>query len=156
VKKFGYKEGRRRVALLMVDALKRSAVTPSYVDMRDALVAADDADFNGADQTEIWEAFARRGLGYMAVSGDGASLNILPSTELPSSAGRVRFFERTYYAGEALRIYVGDDNNRDLTTTLRLETSSGDRETVTVSRSGVLFRSVITPSSGAAVPGDGK
>jgi hypothetical protein len=140
----------------MVDALKRSAVTPSYVDMRDALIAADNADFNGVDQPEIWEGFARRGLGYMAVSGDGASLNILPSTELPSSTGRVRFFERTYYAGEALRIYVGDDNNRDLTATLRLETTGGDRETVTVSRSGVLYRAAITPIAGAAVPDDGK
>jgi Fungalysin metallopeptidase (M36) len=156
VKRFGYNEGRRRVAQLMIDAMKRAPANASYVDMRDALVAADRANYAGEDVNAIWEAFARRGLGYMAATNNGSSLRVLPSQDLPSPLGKVRFFENVYYDGEPLRISVGDENNPDASVSLRVETSSGDRETLALPRAGSTYRMTLTPTSGALAPGDGR
>jgi hypothetical protein len=55
---------------LVVDALKLQPCFPSFVDGRDAIIAADQAITGGQDYCMIWEVFARRGLGVNAVSGD--------------------------------------------------------------------------------------
>jgi len=47
IKKYGYEEARRRVAQLMINAMKRSPANPSFVDMRDSLISADQADHAG-------------------------------------------------------------------------------------------------------------
>src|SRR5690606_25022223 len=46
---------------------------PGFVDGRDAILAADVALYGGANQCAIWEAFARRGLGFSAIQGSSSS-----------------------------------------------------------------------------------
>jgi extracellular elastinolytic metalloproteinase len=65
--------GNTRSLQLVTDGLKLQPCNPGFVDARDAILAADDADYGGADHCLIWTAFAKRGLGYSATQGSVAS-----------------------------------------------------------------------------------
>lgn len=54
---------------LVVDGLKLQPSNPGFVDVRDAILLADQVNYNGANQCLIWNSFARRGLGYSADQG---------------------------------------------------------------------------------------
>ncbi|NJN19678.1 MAG: DUF11 domain-containing protein, partial [Oscillochloris sp.] len=72
--------GGNRIALqLMIDGLKLQNCSPSFVDARNGILAADIANNNGVNQCVIWETFARRGLGYSADA--GSADNHLDGTE---------------------------------------------------------------------------
>jgi extracellular elastinolytic metalloproteinase len=58
--------GNRRWIQLLFDAFLLMPTAPSMVDARNAILAADQARFGGANQAELWNAFARRGLGRFA------------------------------------------------------------------------------------------
>ncbi|WP_445453020.1 T9SS-dependent M36 family metallopeptidase [Flavobacterium sp. 25HG05S-40] len=62
--------GNNKVLQIVIDALKLQPCSPSFVDGRDAILAADQAITGGEDYCMIWEVFARRGLGLSANSGD--------------------------------------------------------------------------------------
>ncbi|MBK7553486.1 MAG: M36 family metallopeptidase [Flavobacteriales bacterium] len=66
--------GGNNIALqLVIDGLKLTPCNPGFVDGRDAILAADMANNGGANQTAIWAAFARRGLGFGASQGSSSS-----------------------------------------------------------------------------------
>jgi hypothetical protein len=66
--------GGNNVALAIVtEGLKLQPCSPGFVDGRDAILAADQALYGGAHVCAIWEAFARRGLGYSANQGSSDS-----------------------------------------------------------------------------------
>lgn len=66
--------GGNNVALALVtEGLKLQPCSPGFVDGRDAILAADQALYGGAHVCAIWEAFARRGLGYSASQGSSGS-----------------------------------------------------------------------------------
>jgi extracellular elastinolytic metalloproteinase len=52
---------------LVVDALKLQPCRPTFLQARDAILAADRAGFEGKNQCLIWTAFAKRGMGVDAV-----------------------------------------------------------------------------------------
>ena len=54
--------GNNKSLQLVMDGMKLQPCSPGFVDARDAILAADQADYAGADQCLIWEVFARRGL----------------------------------------------------------------------------------------------
>ncbi|MEL6866788.1 MAG: M36 family metallopeptidase, partial [Bacteroidota bacterium] len=58
---------------LFIDGMKLAPCGPGYVDLRDAVLEADELNFNGDNQCLIWEVFARRGIGYFADQGVGSS-----------------------------------------------------------------------------------
>ena len=59
--------GGNNIALkLVMEGLKLQPCSPGFVDARDAILAADLTFYNGVNRCLIWEAFARRGLGYSA------------------------------------------------------------------------------------------
>ncbi len=63
--------GGNNVALsLVVEALKIQPCAPGFVDGRDAILAADQLLYNGANTCIIWDVFAKRGLGLSADQGD--------------------------------------------------------------------------------------
>lgn len=62
--------GNGKMVRLVFDALKMQPCNPGFLDARDAVLAADRADFNGDNQCLIWETFARRGMGYNADQGN--------------------------------------------------------------------------------------
>ncbi|WP_395066000.1 T9SS-dependent M36 family metallopeptidase [Flavobacterium sp.] len=62
--------GNNKVIQIVIDGLKLQPCSPSFVEGRDAIIAADQAITGGQDFCMIWEVFARRGLGFNATSGD--------------------------------------------------------------------------------------
>ncbi len=77
VEKYGYSSdvladpnsGSARVLQLVMDALKLQPCNPSFVQGRDAILAADQASTGGENKCLIWNVFARRGLGVNAAPG---------------------------------------------------------------------------------------
>lgn len=77
VAKYGYSSdvttstvsGSSRVLQLVTDALKIQACNPTFVDGRNAILAAELNTTGGADRCMIWRAFAKRGLGLNASAG---------------------------------------------------------------------------------------
>jgi len=55
--------GNKLALQLVMDALKLQPANPSFSQARDAILQADQALTGGANQAEIWQAFARRGMG---------------------------------------------------------------------------------------------
>ena len=82
INKYGYSSniltgngGNNKVMRLVLDAMKIQPCNPSFVEARNAIIAADQATTGGADYCMIWSVFAARGLGVNASSGlnDSAS-----------------------------------------------------------------------------------
>ena len=61
--------GNNMAIQLIYDGLKLQSCSPTFIDSRDAVLAADVANYNGANQCLIWDTFARRGLGVNAAPG---------------------------------------------------------------------------------------
>jgi extracellular elastinolytic metalloproteinase len=76
IAKYGYSEdlyngkgGNNMAMQLVIDGLKLQPCSPGFVNGRDAILAADMLNYNGANQELIWRAFAKRGLGFSASQG---------------------------------------------------------------------------------------
>ncbi|NNM23143.1 MAG: HYR domain-containing protein [Flavobacteriaceae bacterium] len=65
--------GNVQAMALVTEALKLQPCSPGFVDGRDAIIAADAAIYGGANECAIWDAFARRGLGFSANQGSSGS-----------------------------------------------------------------------------------
>jgi len=63
--------GSRLTENLLTRAMELSPANPSFLDERNAILAADMVVRNGRDQTKIWQVFAHRGMGFFAGSVDG-------------------------------------------------------------------------------------
>ncbi len=61
--------GNNMAIQLVMDGMKMQPCTPGFVDGRNAILAADQALYNGDNQCLIWEVFARRGVGIDADQG---------------------------------------------------------------------------------------
>ncbi|WP_158634638.1 T9SS-dependent M36 family metallopeptidase [Flavobacterium glaciei] len=77
INKYGYddnkytgKGGNNKVMQLVLDGLKLQPCSPTFIDGRNAIIAADQAITGGKDFCLIWEVFAARGLGVNASAGD--------------------------------------------------------------------------------------
>ncbi len=66
-------DGREIAYFLIVDSMKLAPGAPSMLDIRDAILLADELNNNSANECLIWGAFAWRGMGYSACSGIGCS-----------------------------------------------------------------------------------
>jgi len=76
--------GNRRWIQIMYDAWLLMPSTVSMLDARDAYLAADQMRFGGANQTELWRAFAQRGMGTGASSNTNTDSEATPSFESPA------------------------------------------------------------------------
>jgi hypothetical protein len=151
IRQFGEKEGRRRTRLLVIDGMKLSIPAASMVDMRDAILLADRTDFSGASQQQIWAAFAKRGLGALALAWDPDSVYVSSSFEVPSNSGKLKFYDPSNFLGEASRVILSDLNNTGNTARVQLTTSSGDLEDLVLDRFGSVFAGIIPSSSSGSV-----
>jgi extracellular elastinolytic metalloproteinase len=119
--------GNRRWIQIVYDAwlLMQSGV--SMVDARNAYLAADMMRFGGANQTEVWRAFAKRGLGSGASSAGTADDQPTPSFEAKNDAtnATITFDAIATEAGNAhvnANVYVGEYEAR---VTPIVDTNSG-------------------------------
>ena len=105
---------------LVLEGMKLQPCGPGYLDARDAILLADAIFYNNAHRCRIWEAFARRGMGYNATQGLSTSSTdqvagfsmppfCLPATQVPVAAftsdissvscgGSVRFTDQSTQA----------------------------------------------------------
>ncbi|WP_143473306.1 M36 family metallopeptidase [Flavilitoribacter nigricans] len=67
--------GNIRALKIVIEALKMTACSPSFIDMRDAIFAANNAIYAGEGDDILWAAFARRGLGYSAAPNGQAAFD---------------------------------------------------------------------------------
>jgi hypothetical protein len=115
--------GNRRWIQLLFDAFLLMPTSPTMVDARNAMLAADTARFGGANQAELWLAFARRGLGRNATATNGtgraagveSDTNPLPDFEAPGQSNARLTFAATSRDGAtpvAARIHVGHHEAR--------------------------------------------
>jgi extracellular elastinolytic metalloproteinase len=82
---------------IITDAMRLSVPEPSYLDMRNAILAADLNAYGGADHDLIWQVFATRGMGFYAATDDSSdtrptedfSVPPPPSTQKGSITGTV-------------------------------------------------------------------
>jgi hypothetical protein len=65
--------GNRRWMQIVFDAYLLMPTAPSMLEARDAYLAADRMRFGGANQAELWKAFATRGFGELAASSNSAA-----------------------------------------------------------------------------------
>jgi Fungalysin metallopeptidase (M36)/Fungalysin/Thermolysin Propeptide Motif len=146
IQQFGEKEGRRRIRQLVIDGLMLCPPSPSMVDARDAILLADQVDFEGTSQNQLWSAFAKRGLGALSYSDSGNTIHVVSSFDVPSTLGKLKFHEETFVAGESIRVLLSDLDLSQPTVPVQLSTTSGDIETLVLRRRGTIYSGVI-PSS---------
>jgi len=65
--------GNVQALALVMEGMKLQPCSPGFVDGRDAIFAADQAIYGGANECLLWDAFARRGLGLSADQGSSNS-----------------------------------------------------------------------------------
>jgi len=65
--------GNNKVMQLVIDGLKLAPCSSGFVDMRDAILLADELTNNSVNECLIWNVFAARGLGFLAEQGDANS-----------------------------------------------------------------------------------
>jgi hypothetical protein len=103
--------GNRRWAQLVFDSFLLMAQSQeSQVDARDALLAADQIRFGGADLDILWNAFARRGLGEGAVSNGAGDPNPTPSFASPFATEATATFAPVDETGQPVtdaQLFVG-------------------------------------------------
>ncbi|MBK8846386.1 MAG: M36 family metallopeptidase [Bacteroidetes bacterium] len=58
---------------LVLEGMKLQPCSPGYLDARDAILTADALLYGNAHRCRIWEAFARRGMGFSAIQGSSSS-----------------------------------------------------------------------------------
>src|SRR5262249_36633753 len=101
---------------IVYDAWLLDPATVSMLDARDAYLAADVLRFGGANQTELWRAFAQRGMGSGASSNTNADTDATPSFESPAEPNATVTFNSvaTDEGGAPVpaRIYVGRYEDR--------------------------------------------
>lgn len=70
---------------LMITGLKLQPCCPGYLDARNAILAADSILYNNRHKCAIWNAFARRGMGFSATEGSPNSVtDQKTATDVPS------------------------------------------------------------------------
>ena len=161
IRQYGFQEGQRQSIQLVVDGMKLSPRTPSFVDARNGILLADKVNNGGANQCLLWQAFGKRGLGYLTESlsaNDNFPLENFDAPPACNPAGTLTLDRKSYLSGETVRVSLGD---RNVTGTVRVKVvslPSGDEETYTLTPDTVFngaYNGAIRISNSAVQKGDG-
>ncbi len=86
IHRLGAEAGNRLILQLATDGMKLSPPNPDFLQARDAILLADQVNNGGIHQPDLWRAFAKRGLGFSAVSPDSSTTTgIREAFDLPDS-----------------------------------------------------------------------
>ena len=75
--------GHRVAGAIITEAMSLSPADPSFLDERDAILAADQAVYAGADRRAIWQVFAQRGMGWGASVADSSDTSAVEDFSMP-------------------------------------------------------------------------
>jgi hypothetical protein len=83
----GAPTGIARARSIVTRAMELAPADPSFLDMRNAILQADEAGLAGADEATIWQVFAERGMGFFASTIDSADTAPVADFQLPPAPG---------------------------------------------------------------------
>ena len=66
ITRHGFTNGNQLILQLVTDGMALAPDNPTFVEARDAILQADQVLTGGTNRNELWAAFAKRGLGYLA------------------------------------------------------------------------------------------
>ncbi|MFN0087012.1 MAG: M36 family metallopeptidase [Blastocatellia bacterium] len=161
IQKYGFQEGQRQSLQLVVDGMKLSPIIPTFIDARNAIILADRVNNGGANQCLLWQAFAKRGIGFRADSNDASDVQPIESLESApycSDTGILAIDKAAYVSGEQVRITLGDRNAAGAVAVQVTSSVTGDQETLPLTpESGIMgsFLGSLRTAAGAARPNDG-
>ncbi len=78
-------KGNNIAVRLVIEGMKLQPINPTFIEERDAILAADSLLYNGQHSCIIWKAFAKRGLGYSAISGTNGLGDEVEAFDVPFS-----------------------------------------------------------------------
>ncbi|MDX6358047.1 MAG: extracellular elastinolytic metalloproteinase [Nocardioidaceae bacterium] len=76
---------------LITRAMSLSPAEPSMIDMRNAIIQADDVAYGQSHTTKLWKIFAKRGMGYFAAATDGSDTAPAEDFHRPPAPQSARF-----------------------------------------------------------------
>jgi hypothetical protein len=79
--------GNNLVMQLVVDGMKLTPASPTFLEARDAILQAEMIFTGGMHRNQLWQAFAKRGMGASAVALDADSEAVTEAFDLPSDMG---------------------------------------------------------------------
>lgn len=86
IRKHGYAAGNELILQLVTDGMKLSPPNPTFTQARDAILLADQINNAGANYGELWAGFAKRGLGFSAVTTSANTTSgIIEAFDLPDA-----------------------------------------------------------------------
>ncbi len=114
IQRYGFTAGNDLVLRLVMDGMKLSPPNPNFLQARDAILLADKVYNNGANRTELWQAFAKRGMGRRASAPPSTtSVGVVQSFVEPLPNGTIWTFNARgpVYSSPAIgsdgTVYVG-------------------------------------------------
>jgi hypothetical protein len=87
--RLGFAAGNQHFLQIVTDGMKLDPINPTYVQGRDAILAAVTAGGGDvvADVNDVWAGFAVRGMGYSAQVLDAATSRVIEAFDIPGLAG---------------------------------------------------------------------
>jgi hypothetical protein len=145
IEKYGFSDdlytgnGGQNIAMrLVLDGMKLQPSNPSFLQARNAIIAADVALTGGDNFLEIWTGFAKRGFGFSARDGGTADSEVVTEAfDLPPLPARVEGIVYHDINGNGVRnpgepplegwvVYVDANNNGQLDAGERQQTTGAD------------------------------
>ena len=95
--------GNIQALALVTEGMKLQPCSPGFIDGRDAIMAADQAIYGGANICILWDAFAKRGLGYSASQGSSSSRSDgTEAFDTPSQTATLSILEEVCFSSPVL------------------------------------------------------
>ena len=95
--------GNIQAMALVIEGMKLQPCSPGFVDGRDAIFAADQALYGGANECLLWDAFAKRGLGFSANQGSsGSRSDGTQAFDTPSQTASLSILDEVCASSEVL------------------------------------------------------
>jgi outer membrane protein assembly factor BamB len=81
--------GNQIMLQLTTDGMRLTPPIPTFLQARDGILLADKINNGGTNASELWNAFAKRGMGYSAISPSHRVLGVMEAFDLPPSLTNV-------------------------------------------------------------------
>lgn len=132
--------GNIRAMKIVIEGLKLTPCNPTFPEMRDAILTANDAIYGGAGKELIWAAFARRGLGYSAMEGG------IESFDTPELVVQKSVDKEQVETNDTLTytLQVKNNHNTSLSDILLTDTVPGGVNVISISDNGTYSNGIIT------------